>query len=507
MQPSSLHSPTTASGSNSKLFLGLALLGLFCAATGVTAVQVDRLAEEQPPLATLEDTGTAFAQVAKHVAPAVVYIQAEKQLVNNVQNWRGRQLPHPFQDEWLKDFFGGDWPGHQFEFQRPDMPRDHSTQGQGSGFLISDDGYILTNSHVVRGASRLKVRLADGREYEGQIVGTDPRSDVAVIKIDATGLPQLNLGDSELVEVGEWVLAIGSPFGLPGTVTSGIVSAKGRSSVGITDYENFLQTDAAINPGNSGGPLVNLRGEVIGINTAIFSRNGANNGIGFAIPINMAHEICQQLISDGSVTRGYVGILIQPLTPELAASFDIDTQAGVLIGDVTLDSPAHHAGLRAGDVVTEFDGEPVKDIGAFRNLVAATNPASDVTIVVMREGERTELTVTVGQLPAGDSEAKAAADQVDPLGFSVQPLTDAARKQQQWDDLQGVVISHVAAGSRAAKAGLQVGMLIQEVNREPVRDIRGFHELVQQADDGGHLLLRVREGELSRFIVLPGGDE
>jgi len=487
------------------LVLGLALLGLVTAATGAVAVKADLGKDATAGILSLKETGKAFAHVTKEVSPAVVYIKVEKRAPANSHAVQGQDWPQPFNDHWLKDFFGDRWPGH--EFKAPEMPRgrDYSF-GQGSGFIISDEGHILTNNHVVSGASKLTITLADGREFAGEIVGTDSRSDVAVVKIDAKDLPTLHMGNSDDVEVGEWVLAIGSPFGLPGTVTSGIVSAKGRSSVGITDYENFIQTDAAINPGNSGGPLVNLQGQVIGINTAILSRSGANNGIGFAIPINMARRICDQLIADGSVTRGYLGIMLQKLTHELAASFDLDKPHGVLIGDVTKDSPAYVAGLNSGDVVIEFDGKNVKDMGPFRNLVAATRPGSKVRIVVIRDGERKSFAMTLGRLPGAHGDESPAADSVESLGFRVNPLSDELRDHRDWNDLSGVVISHVEAGSRAALAGLQPGMLIEQVNRHEVQGMEEFRSLIDEAKETESLLLRVRQGEFSRFIVLSWKD-
>lgn len=484
----------------SRLLLGLALLGLIGVATGAVAVSTDRDQDAAAGILNLQETSKAFAHVTKEVAPAVVYIKVEKQAPAMTRTMRGNERAMP--EEWLKEFFGERWQGQ--EFRRPEMPRgEQRSVGQGSGFIISQDGYILTNNHVVSGADKLTVTLADGREFAGTMVGSDARSDVAVIKIDGKRLPQLQLGNSDAAQVGEWVLAIGSPFGLPGTVTSGIVSAKGRNSVGITDYENFIQTDAAINPGNSGGPLVNLQGEVIGINTAIFSRSGANNGIGFAIPINMARNICDQLIEDGAVTRGYLGILLQKLTPELAKSFGLERHQGVLVGDVTDDSPAAKAGLKSGDVVVKYNGKPVANLGEFRNMVAATAPDTAVDMVVMRDGDETALSVTIGRLAGTAAESKESqVDSVEKLGFRVSALSDEQRERYGWQDRNGVVVSDVDSSSAAALAGLRPGMLIEEVNRSSVTDMDAFRSLISDAKESERLLLRVRDGELARYIVL-----
>ncbi len=483
----------------SKLYLGLTALALFGTALGAVATRGDLAEKPTSEIETLEQTGKAFTQVTKHVAPAVVFIKAEKLSpgANRVFGNKNQQTPN--HDEWMKKFFGDRWP--KFDF--PEMPRhDGRSVGQGSGFVITENGYILTNSHVVKDADKLTVTMADGREFSAKTIGSDIRSDVAVIKVDASDLPLLRMGDSEKLEVGEWALAIGSPFGLSGSVTAGIVSATGRNSVGITDYENFIQTDAAINPGNSGGPLVNLRGEVIGINTAIFSRTGANNGIGFAIPINMAHQICDQLIEHGSVTRGHLGIMIQNLTPELAKSFGLGDVDGVLIGDVVADSPAHQAGLEAGDLVVEFNGKSVDNMGTFRNTVAFVAPETKANVVVLRNGDRKSFSVTIGELPSAPQAEASHPQWVESLGFTVQPLSDELRKQNSWQGVNGVVIDQIESSSPAALAGLQPGMLVEEVNRQKVDNVDEFHKLVEEAKEEGQVLFRVKHGEYSRYVTI-----
>ena len=354
-------------------------------------------------LESLRQTGKAFASVARAVSPSVVYIQVE-----SVGGDVSSQLPAPFGKEWpfgddlFKRFFGDRLPG----VPRQQAPRGKSRAiGQGSGFvfaakdgLLSDSTYILTNNHVVEDADKIRVKFQDGRQFEATIKGNDPKSDLAVIEIKTGGLPALKLGDSSNLEVGEWVVAIGNPFGLNHTLTVGVVSAKGRTSIGINDYEDFIQTDAAINPGNSGGPLVNLDGEVVGINTAIFSRSGGYMGVGFAIPINLAKEIANQLLEEGAVTRGYLGIVIQQLTPDLAESFGMKQNEGILIAQVSDDSPAEEAGLHQGDIIVAYQGKPVKDVGNFRNRVALTRPGSRHPITIIRDGEQKKLTVTIGKL-------------------------------------------------------------------------------------------------------------
>lgn len=491
------------------VLLGLSASSLACVALLAAARPNLELPEiSSPEVDSAREVGKAFTSVTRHAAPAVVFIEVEKHSRQVDSTTRGPRLPEGFDDDLLKKFFGDRFPNFELpEFNLPRQP--WRGQGQGSGFLISEDGYILTNAHVVHGASRVNVILADRREFEATIVGADKSSDVAVVKIDAQRLPALKMGNSDDLDVGEWVLAVGSPFGLSGTVTSGIVSAKGRSSVGITDYENFIQTDAAINPGNSGGPLLNLHGEVVGINTAIFSRTGAYSGIGLAIPINMARSICDQIIEHGAVTRGYLGVMIQPLTPELARSFNLDNTDGVLVGDVSADSPASQAGLKPGDVIVQFEGHPVEDAGALRNRVAATVPETEVEVVVIRDGKSRPLPVVVGTLAAAEEPAATGNSAgVSSLGLTLQPLTAELRERfgYQDPDANGLVILQVEAGSLAAQAGLKAGMLIKEVNRKPVAELEQFRSEVRQVGDHNLLLLLVQQGEHTRYVTMKVGD-
>ncbi len=439
--------------------------------------------------------GKAFSSVARQVSPAVVYISVEK-----LQDVSQGRPGFPFDEEFFRRFFDQPMPDNQFRNQ----PRQRRVQGQGSGFIISRDGYILTNNHVVGDADEVTVHLQDGRELKARQVGSDARSDVAVIKVEAgEDLPVLELGDSDQLEVGEWVLAIGSPFGLSHTLTAGIVSAKGRSSVGITDYENFIQTDAAINPGNSGGPLVDLNGKAVGMNTAIFSRSGGYMGIGFAIPINMVRNIMDQLIDSGRVTRGFLGILIQDLTQELAESFGLENRRGVLIANVTEGSPAEAGGLRQGDVVTEFDGHEVVEVGSFRNRVSMVTPGSVVEMTVMRDGESVDLKITVGTLPDEDATAMSSEEETVPdLGFSVQALTPELAERLELEDDRGVVVNSVDNDSPAFQAGLRPGMVIAEVNREAVEDVAAFNAAIRDSAEDSSVLLLVKDQRGSRYIAL-----
>ncbi|HND52407.1 MAG TPA: Do family serine endopeptidase, partial [Pirellulaceae bacterium] len=372
-----------------------------------------------------------------------------------------------------------------------EMPRggesgpEFDQEGLGSAVIISSDGYLLTNNHVVQGADEVKVMLADQRELKAEVVGSDRLTDLAVLKVDAKGLVAAPLGDSDALEVGEWVLAIGSPMGFDQTVTAGIISAKGRH-VGVTKggYEDFLQTDAAINPGNSGGPLVNLRGEVIGINTAIASRTGGYMGIGFAVPAKMARSIADQILKSGKVVRGRIGAAIQDLTPELAESFGFKGANGVLIGDVVADSPAAKAGLKSGDIVTEYQGEAMKSSSQLRNAVAATAPGATAKLELFRDGKSRKVDIQVGKLDEEEATEPGSAGEKeeanDDLGVSVQNLTpEVARRLELPDSLRGVLVTGVAPGSVAARAGLRAGDVITIIAGKEVRNLADYRQAMK----------------------------
>jgi serine protease Do len=325
---------------------------------------------------------------------------------------------------------------------------------------------------------------------------------VAIIKIDDEKLSVLPLGDSENLEVGEWVVAVGNPFGLSHTLTAGIVSAKGRSSVGITDYEDFIQTDAAINPGNSGGPLVNLDGKAVGMNTAIASKNGGYMGVGFAIPMNMAKAIGDQLIKNGSVIRGYLGILIQDLTPDLAKTFGLEDQKGILVSQVTEDSPAEDAGLKQGDVIVEFAGKPVEKSGAFRNSVSLMAPGTREQITVLRDGSQKTLDITIGKLPDSGLTASDTPHNINKLGLSVKTLTKELAEQFGYQGETGVVVTQVHSGSIAAMAGIRPGVLIQEVNRKRIDNTEDFKRAVELTPEHGTVLMLIKDGQYSRYVAI-----
>jgi serine protease Do len=457
-------------------------------------------------LESLRQTGKAFASVAQKVSPSVVYIQVETVRDSGPGNQMSPfDFGSPFSDDLFRRFFGERFPGIPRQQQKP---RRHRSVGQGSGFVFSDKkgllnnkAYVLTNNHVVEGADKINVKFKDGREFSAEIKGRDPKSDIAVLEIEADNIPELTLGDSNNLDVGEWVLAFGNPFGLSHTMTAGIVSAKGRTSLGISDYEDFIQTDAAINPGNSGGPLVNLDGEVVGINTAIFSRSGGYMGVGFAIPINMAKGIANQLLDKGEVTRGFLGIVIQPLTPELAESFGTKQQKGIVVAEVTEDSPALQAGLQQGDLIIKLNGKSVTNVGDFRNRISLTTPGSEVELAVIRNGKPQAVKVTVGELN-DQVVAGAETQSTEELGITVQTLNEELAKSFGTTTAQGVVVTDVKPDSIAAIAGIDAGTVITQVNRKPVTSAAEFQKQVKQGRGKGQVLLLVTKGGMSRFVVL-----
>jgi len=478
-----------------KAWTGLMLVGLWTLATAAISIAP---AQGTGP-AVLRTTGRAFSAVASQVSPALVFIRVEKHLTGQAAPAAPLNDPSDlFNDEFFHRFFGDRFPG-----RRPPTPRnDLRITGQGSGFIVSPDGDILTNNHVVGDADVISVKLHDGREFKAKLIGTDPHTDVALIKIQADGLPVLPLGDSDDLEVGEWVLAFGNPFGLSDTVTAGVVSAKGRSNVGIADYEDFIQTDAAINPGNSGGPLVNLEGKAVGINTAIFSRSGGYMGIGFAIPINMARRVRDQLLKNGSVTRGFLGIIIQDLTPQLSQAFNLGKRTGILVADVNAGSPAQAAGIRRGDVILKLDGKPVKEIGPFRNRIALLSPGTAVNLTVLRDSREQTVTVKIGKLPSHEATVAQVPAAATKLGIKVKNLTRDVAERLGYTGDSGVLVAEVEPGSLAALAGLRPGVLIQEVNRKPVRGVDDFQQAIERAAGTGTILLLVRDGRFSRYVAL-----
>lgn len=454
------------------------------------------------PIVSLKQTSQAFANIAKDVSPAVVNIQSDQtfgsndEISENDPNDMMEEVPPPF-----LEFF------RQFDpkgmYRRPPVVR------QGSGFIISSDGYIVTNNHLVQNASRITVKLLNNDEYVAKVVGTDPQTDIAVIKIKAKELPIVKLGDSDAADVGEWVVALGNPFGLSHSLSSGILSAKGRSTVGLADYENFLQTDAAINPGNSGGPLLDLDGKVIGINTAIFSHSGGYMGIGFAIPINMAKGIIDQLINKGTVVRGYLGVKIQPMTSDLATGFGLKDKNGVLVAQVEPGAPADNAGIKQGDIIVSLDGQPVLNIGDFRNTIATSAPESEHKIGVLRNNKKLVLQTKVGNLKSSTAFKKDEKEEphlFSKIGLSAQTLTEDIAGKIGAKAGEGVVVSGVKPGSLAEIAGLARGSVILEVNREKVNDLEKFKSSVENAVKEKKLLLLVQDQQYgTRFVVIKLG--
>jgi len=442
-------------------------------------------------LESLRQTGKAFSTVARKVAPAVVFIQVEEGSEEADEPERGAW---PFHEELFRRFFGDDLPG----LSRPAPRKPRRAVGQGSGFVFahgSQGAYVLTNHHVIENARKIRVRFQDGREFVARLKGADAKSDVAVLEIPARDLPALKWGDSASLEVGEWVVALGNPFGLSHTLTTGVVSAKGRTSLGINDYEDFIQTDAAINPGNSGGPLLNLDGEVVGVNTAIFSRSGGYMGVGFAIPSNLARAIAEQLVASGKVARGYIGLTVQPLTPDIAEALGLKDARGVLVSQVNANSPAERAGLRAGDVLVSLDGIPLADGGHYRNRAALAQPGSRVGIGLIREGRRLDIPVTVARL---DEEALRGVEAAKSLGVAVRGLNPEEARRARL--AKAVVVVAVEPGSLAERAGIGPGTLILEANRKPVGSPGEFAAALGEAEGG--VLLRLLDNGHTRQVTL-----
>jgi serine protease Do len=444
------------------------------------------------PATTIGRTLPSFAALADQVSKAVCSIK-----VVAVQK---AAAPNGFEE-----FFGGENPLPGFRMPFPAPPQGgFKRQGAGSGFIVRSDGLILTNNHVVEDAKEITVTLSDQTEHTAKVIGRDPKTDLAVLKIEPKGpLPAANLGDSDQLRVGDWVMAIGNPFGLSETVTAGIVSAKGRV-IGSGPYDNFIQTDASINPGNSGGPLFNERGEVVGINSAIFSQSGGNVGIGFAIPINLAKSLLPQLETTGSVTRGWLGVAIQKITPELAQSLDLDDNHGALVADVTADGPADQAGIKRGDVIVRYDGKPVKESSALPALVAVSPVGTTVPVEVVRKGKTKTLDVTIAKLQ--DDSAKEDDDATPhqgKWGLALREVRPEDRERLGLNKGEGVVVADVQADSPAAEAGVQPGDVILQVNQTPVNSPDEVKEQAAKVTGDKPLLLLLRRGEGdSRFAAL-----
>lgn len=448
-----------------------------------------------PP--SLNGEGPAFSEIVKVISPLVVNISTSKTFLKKDSS----TLPHFF-DGPFKDFF-----------EPFNMPRKWKEQSLGSGVMVSPDGYIITNNHVVEKSDEIKVTLFDKQNYKGKIVGIDPKTDLAVIKIPAKNLPAIKWGDSDGLNVGEFVLAFGNPFSLGHTVTMGIVSAVGRANVGIADYEDFIQTDAAINPGNSGGPLVNVKGELVGINTAIFSRTGGYQGIGFAVPSNMAKSVMTQLINDGKVTRGWLGVTIQNFTPDLAKEFGLKKTAGALVTEIFEGSPAEKADLTRGDVILEVDGKKISNVEGLRNLVAQSKIGSKIKIKILRNDKTMVLDAVISEFPQDITHALSKeSDEGNDLmtedantlaGFTVMELTRNIAKQLDISkNEKGVVIVKIDPYSISEDAGLKKGDVIQEINKKRIDSVSDFNKVRKSIREGDTALLFINRNGNKFYITL-----
>jgi serine protease Do len=455
----------------------------------VSVLAVSLISASFPESSMATAVSPDFVELAKKLKPSVVNIRTAKVIKPRQRVQRQPRMQSPF-DNFFEDFFG------QFNDQMPQQ-RSRREQSLGTGFIVSSDGYILTNNHVVNGADEVMVKLSDGREVKGEIKGSDDKLDLALIKIsDKETYFAADLGDSDALEVGEWVMAIGNPFGLAQTVTAGIVSAKGRV-IGSGPYDDFIQTDASINPGNSGGPLFNANGRVIGINTAIIA---GGQGIGFAIPINMAKGIITQLRDSGKVTRGYLGVRFQPLTADLARSFGLESEKGALIANVEKDTPAEKAGLKAGDVILEYDGKPINEGNELPRHVAVTPVDKKVKLVVFRDGKKQDFFVVVGKLKGSEAEAAAAGgNENEKLGITVQELTkELAARMNIRDAKSGIIVTEVKPGSSAEEAGVAAGSIIIEINGQRPDSLEAFSAIVSKIKkaDLVRLLLKRPDGSV-----------
>jgi len=473
-------------------------LAFFVGAVGL-GVAHEKMSVHNPPASLkLADASegpsrNSYAPVLKSVLPAVVNISSSKVVRAPSESPEGMM---PF----FRQFFGGeDGDGSSVLPQ----PRDHREKSLGSGVVVSPEGYILTNNHVVDGATDVRVTLSDKREFQGCVVGTDPKTDIAVLKIAASNLSPITIGDSSKAEVGDTVLAIGDPFGVGETVTKGIVSATGRGNLGIEDYEDFIQTDAPINPGNSGGALINDRGELVGINTAILTHgSGGNQGIGFAVPSNLARTVLEEILKNGKVTRAYLGIYPQDVTPAIAKAFGEKDPGGVLVGDVSPNSPAEAAGLRRGDIILEVNGKPMTGSNQLRMTISMMQPGSAAKLKVVHDGSQRELTIKLHELPTEQAEMNNEAGEQPQAsaGIEVGNLTPQIAQQLHLaPTTTGVVVKHVDPSSPLADSGLRAGDVIQEVNHQPVKNVSDFHNAMHK--DATNPLLLVNRGGRTLFVT------
>jgi serine protease Do len=471
------------------------VLGFALGAAGLGLAHTTEKSLSSNPPATLKladasegPSKSSYAPLVKEVLPSVVNISSSKVVHNRMSS--EEEMP---MDPFFRQFFGQEGNG------RFNMPRDSREKALGSGVIVSPEGYILTNNHVIDGATDVRVTLSDKREFKARIVGADPKTDVAVVKIDAKNLTPITIGDSSKVQVGDVALAIGDPFGVGQTVTKGIISATGRGNLGIEDYEDFLQTDAPINPGNSGGALINDRGELVGINTAIISHgSGGSQGIGFAVPANLARQVMDQVLKNGHVTRAYLGIYPQDVTPRMAKAFGEKDSQGIVIGDVSPNSPAKQAGIERGDIILEVNGKPVTDSNQLRMSISMMQPGTELKLKTLRNGTERDATVKLAEMPKESAKADSTND--DPggskalEGVEVSGLDSrTARQLGIPETTKGVVVTDIDPASKLADSGLQKGDVIQEVNHQPVTNVSEFQSAVHKAGSDPLLLVN-REG-------------
>jgi serine protease Do len=445
---------------------------------------------------TAEKTAKGFTEVAKKAIPSVVAIKVRgKQKAPS-----GLEGNNPFQDEFFQRFFG-------MTPNYPQIPQEKKPEvlGQASGFFVSPDGYLMTNSHVVQNADEIIVMMRDGRELTAKMVGQDPNTDIAIIKVEGQDFPYLEFGNSDDLEIGEWAIAVGSPFGLQASLTVGVVSAKGRNNLDLANVEDFIQTDAAINRGNSGGPLLDIDSKVVGMNTAIVSNmaTGGYLGVGFAIPSNMAKRIMEQLIHTGAVTRGFIGVTLQTVDYDLAQAFGLKQSGGAVVADVAKESPAEKAGLKQGDIILTYNKLPVNNIATLRNAITLMKPGAQILLTLLRENRSMDISVEVGSYPTSVPQAVLMSG--NKLGFDVQELTPETARTLGVIAEKGLIINRVDANSVAALAGLKKGALILAVNQKPVANVEQFHAMLQEVPAGRPVLLLVKQGDVVRFVSLKAG--
>ena len=477
------------------------------ASVAVVAVAIAGLVALAPHLGHTSTTPPIWSDRAVAVAPAPVapapnWVELARALKPAVVNISTKRVDEGVQ---LQSPFGGDDPFQQFfkRFGGPSQPQRRTVRSLGSGFILNPSGYIVTNNHVVDGATEIRVKIDDGRELPGKVVGRDAKTDLALLKVDATGLPVIPLGDSAQLEVGEQVMAIGNPFGLERTVTTGIVSATGRV-IGQGPYDDFIQTDASINPGNSGGPLINSRGQAVGINNAIFSQSGGSVGIGFAIPINQVKPVVTQLAASGKVTRGWLGVTIQPLTPDLARGFKVAEGTGALVASVQDDSPAARAGIKAGDVITQYDGQKVAHSSDLPRLVANTAVGRHVPVAVIREGKTVTLDLTVAEMeePAQATAMAQNDEGKGPLGLTVESVTGDMTRELKLASPHGVVVRGVRSGSPAEGAGIRPGDVITEVDHQPVADAAQMKRVLNEHPKGAPVVVMIHRDGANLYVAM-----